>query len=115
MKEVTIKLPQKVTLSCDGKFVRIRHSGLFSFMNKTSGEKTIPIRQLDAIDFRAGSVANNGHIQFVVAGHRGVKQNRISSKADDFMILFYPNYTAEVREFKEFVEELMFEVYEKRA
>lgn len=115
MREVTIKLPQKVTLSCDGKFVRIRHSGLFSFMNKTSGEKTIPLSRLQSVDFRAGSIANNGHIQFVVAGHQGVKQNRISSKSDDFMILFYPNYTDEVRAFKEYVEELLFESYEKRA
>lgn len=115
MREVTIKLPQKVTLSCDGKFVRIRHSGLFSFMNKTSGEKTIPLSRLQAIDFRPASFANNGHIQFIVAGKQGLKQNRRGSKGDDYMILFYFKYTYEVQDFKEYVEELMFEVYEKRA
>lgn len=106
--QVTIKLPQKVILECDGTVVRIKHKGAFAFVNRTSGEKTIPLSRIQAIDFRPGSIASNGHIQFIVAGHIPVKQNMISSKSDDYTILFYPYYTNEIREFKEYVEGFLY-------
>lgn len=109
MKEVTIRLPNKVKLSCDGKVVKIKHSGVFSWMRKTFGEKTIPLSRITAVDFKPGRVSN-GYIQFVVAGHEALKQNRLTNKIDDYTIIFYPIYNKEVREFKEFVEEAMYAV-----
>lgn len=109
MKEITIKLPNKVKLSCDGRMVRIKHSGALSMVRRTFGEKTIPITRLTAIDYKAGKLSN-GYIQFIVAGHEALKQNRRASKVDDYTILFYPNYNKEAKEFVDFVEEAMYEV-----
>lgn len=108
MKEITIKMPNKVKLSFDGRMVRIKHSGLFSMMRRTFGEKSIPLPRITAIDFKPGKVSN-GYIQFVVAGHEAIRQNRRASKMDDYTILFYPNYNKEAKEFVEFVEEAMYE------
>lgn len=108
MKEITIKLPNKVKLSCDGRMVRIKHSGALSMLRRTFGEKSIPLSRITSIDFKPGRVSN-GYIQFVVAGHEAIRQNRLASKMDDYTILFYPNYNKEAREFVEFVEYAMYE------
>jgi hypothetical protein len=76
----------------DGKTVTISREGLAARASHGRGEKSIPIRQIAAVQFKPNSLTTAGFIQFTVPGemsnNRGKGGRTIDAAKDENAVLF---------------------------
>lgn len=83
----------------DGKTVTIKREGALARVSHGRGEKSIPLRQIAAVQFKPVSMLTNGFIQFTVPGElapASQKGNRARDAAgDENSVLFLKKQESE--------------------
>ena len=92
----------------DSKVV-IEHGGVLGTMTHGfSGNKTLPMKSIQSIQYREGGIAVNGYIQFAVLGGNE-RQGGISGAIDDEnSIVFTKKSNSVALEIKNFIEDKIF-------
>lgn len=92
----------------DGKTVTITREGFAARATHGRGEKSIPIRQIAAVQFKPNSFATVGFIQFTVPGemsnNRGKGGRGIDAAKDENAVLFPKKVEADFVALKEAVQ-----------
>jgi hypothetical protein len=91
----------------DGR-VLIRKKGLRSFLVQgPSGERSIPVASITAIQMKPGGLFLNGFIQFSYAGGKQFTGTMMDAASDPDAVIFGNGCNDEIRQFKALVESAM--------
>lgn len=92
MAEMITAVGRNGQVSFDGRTVTITREGAAARATHGRGEKSIPIRQIAAVQFKPNSFATVGFIQFTVPGemskNRGKGGRTMDAAKDENAVLF---------------------------
>lgn len=99
MTEVITAAGRNGQVSFDGKTVTITREGLAARATHGAGEKSIPVRQISAVQFKPVSFATAGFIQFSIPGetsnNKGKGARTFDASRDENSVLFLKKSEAE--------------------
>lgn len=85
--------------------VVISHKGALGFLSQgLSGEKTLPMKAIQSVQFREGGSAINGFIQFGVLGGNEKQGGILSAADDENSVVFTKSQNALAFTIKSFIE-----------
>ena len=99
------------SLSFDGRAVTITREGFLARASHGRGEKRIPLKAIQAVQWKDAGRLTNGFIQFTVAGgveSTAQKGGRTAAAAgDENSVVFTRKQAADVRAFRDAVQAAM--------
>lgn len=103
-KEIYIKNPGKTLITVTEESLTINRKGIINTMNHgVKGEKTIPFKNITAIQLKKPGMTN-GYIQFTLLGGNESKGGVFAAAADENTLMFSKKYLDDMVELKDFIE-----------
>lgn len=107
-KEYIIKSPNKVNIIVNDKALTFKRKGLINLANHgLKGEKTIPIKNITAVQIKKPGLTN-GYIQFGLLGGNESKGGVFAATQDENTIMFAKKHYNDMVELKEHIESILF-------
>jgi len=95
----------------DGQTVKIMRKGALALLTQGfKGEKSIPVTQIIAVQYKEASILLNGYIQFATAAGEG-RGGVFDATADENTVMFASSQKAEFGKLREAVEAAMKEAH----
>jgi len=95
-------------VSFDGKTVTITREGLAARATHGRSEKSIPLRQITAVQFKPVSMLTTGYIQFTVPGetsnNKGKGARAFDAAKDENSVIFLKKQEDEFRDLKQAIQ-----------
>ena len=102
-REFEVKVPNKVKITIDDTALTITRKGFISFGNGLRGEKTIPLKNITAVQLKKPGMMH-GYIQFSINGAVEAKGDVMELLKDENTIVFAGNHLDDMLELKSIVE-----------
>ena len=103
INEFEIKVPNKVKITVNDAELTIARKGFISFGNGLRGEKTIPLKNITAIQLKKPDTMH-GYIQFSLLGAQEVKGDVMELMKDENTIVFAGKHLDDMMELKQLIE-----------
>lgn len=103
-REIYIKNPGKTLITVREESLTISRKGMLNTMNHgLKGEKTIPFKNITAIQLKKPGMTN-GYIQFTLLGGNESKGGVFGAATDENTLMFSKKYWEEMVKLKKFIE-----------
>lgn len=103
-REIYIKNPGKTLITVREESLTISRKGMLNTINHgVKGEKTIPFKNITAIQLKKPGMTN-GYIQFTLLGGNESRGGVFAATADENTLMFSKKYWDEMVKLKNFIE-----------
>lgn len=111
-KEIFIKSPGKTMITVDLETITISRKGALNLVNQgIKGDKTIPIRNIIAVQLKEPGLTN-GYIQFTLAGGNESRGGVFAATQDENTVMFAKKYWDDMYNLKKYIEKRQREMSE---
>ena len=113
--EIIIKSPGHTVISVTPETITITRKGLLNYLNQgIKGDKTIPIRNITAVQLKKPGMTN-GYIQFSVLGGNESRGGLGAATQDENTVMFANKYWDQIQSLKTFIEKTQLRMHQSLA
>ncbi|MGM0199692.1 DUF4429 domain-containing protein [Enterococcus sp. DIV1314a] len=113
--EIIIKSPGHTVISVTPETITITRKGLLNYLNQgIKGDKTIPIRNITAVQLKKPGMTN-GYIQFSVLGGNESRGGLSAATQDENTVMFANKYWDQIQSLKTFIEKTQLRMHQSPA
>ncbi|WP_147606633.1 DUF4429 domain-containing protein [Enterococcus sp. DA9] len=103
-KEILIKSPGKTLIKVTDDSISIIRKGFINLVNQgIKGEKTIPFKNISAVQLKKPGMSN-GYIQFTLLGGNESRGGILAATKDENTVMFTKKYWTEMENLKKYIE-----------
>ncbi len=103
-KEILIKSPGKTLIKVTDDSISIIRKGFINLVNQgIKGEKTIPFKNISAVQLKKPGMSN-GYIQFTLLGGNESRGGILAATKDENTVMFTKKYWNEMENLKKYIE-----------